>query len=130
MPVAALWGVRAETRKPASRSRRHRTWPPWSPWQPRARLPGAVAGQLLRSPRVARTARRGRGRDGLEEPAALRFLPDAAEALIGVGELVQASRRLDPFEKRAAQKARSSFTAACICTVSGPDPEQRRGGFR
>ena len=55
-----------------------------------------------------------------EEPAALRFLPDAAEALIGVGELVQASRRLDPFEKRAAQKAWSSFTAACICTVSGP----------
>src|SRR5262249_59565112 len=36
---------------------------------------------------------------GFEEPAALRFLPDAAEALIGVGELVQAGGPPAPFQR-------------------------------
>src|SRR5215472_4112069 len=49
---------------------------------------------------------------GFEEPAALRFLPDAAEALIGVGELVQAGRLLDPFEKRARALERPWARAA------------------
>jgi len=49
---------------------------------------------------------------GFEEPAVLRFLPDSVEALIGAGDLVQASSLLAPFEKRARALSRSWAVAA------------------
>lgn len=53
---------------------------------------------------------------GFEEPAALRFLPDAAEALIGVGDLIRASCLLDPFERRARALQRIwALAAASRC---------------
>jgi DNA-binding NarL/FixJ family response regulator len=49
---------------------------------------------------------------GFKEPCVLRFLPDAAEALIGIGDLLQASRLLAPFEKHAQALERSWAMAA------------------
>jgi DNA-binding CsgD family transcriptional regulator len=53
---------------------------------------------------------------GFEEPCVLRFLPDAAEALIGIGDLAQASRLLGPFENHArALKRIWALAAAARC---------------
>lgn len=49
---------------------------------------------------------------GLGEPAALPFLPDEAEALVGVGELDAAERRIAWLEERGAALARGSALAA------------------
>jgi DNA-binding CsgD family transcriptional regulator len=49
---------------------------------------------------------------GLGEPAALPFLPDEAEALIGAGELEAAARRIEWFERRGADLGRKSALAA------------------
>ncbi len=53
---------------------------------------------------------------GFREPGALRFLPDAAEALIGIGDLVRASSLLAPFETRARALDRAwALAAAARC---------------
>jgi DNA-binding CsgD family transcriptional regulator len=49
---------------------------------------------------------------GLGEPAALPFLLDEVDALIGVGELEAAARRIDWFERRGADLGRKSALAA------------------
>jgi DNA-binding CsgD family transcriptional regulator len=49
---------------------------------------------------------------GLGEPAALPFLPDEAEALIGVGELDAGARRIEWFERRGTDLGRTSALAA------------------
>ncbi|MEX2204156.1 MAG: LuxR C-terminal-related transcriptional regulator [Actinomycetota bacterium] len=49
---------------------------------------------------------------GIGEPAALPFLPDEAEALIGVGELDAAARRIEWFERRGTDLGRKSAIAA------------------
>jgi DNA-binding CsgD family transcriptional regulator len=49
---------------------------------------------------------------GLGEPAALPFLSDEVEALIGAGELEAAARRIEWFERRGADLGRKSALAA------------------
>ncbi len=56
------------------------------------------------------------GAGTFNEPGSLRFLPDEAEVLIGIGDLDQASRLLSPFEERAEMLGRAwAMAAAARC---------------
>jgi DNA-binding CsgD family transcriptional regulator len=54
-----------------------------------------------------------RAKAGLQEPGALRFVPDEIEALIALGELGQARRLLEPLEERCRTLGRASVGACC-----------------
>jgi DNA-binding CsgD family transcriptional regulator len=63
---------------------------------------------------------------GVAEPGVVRFMPNAIEALIGLGEFEEASRLLAPFDERARSLDRVSARAAaarCRATLAAAHGE-------
>ena len=69
--------------------------------------PGAAVEALLPAAEHAR-------REGIAEPGAMRFVPDAVEALAAAGRRAEARNLLDWYESSAARLGRSSALAAAV----------------
>ena len=66
---------------------------------------------------------------GVREPGSMRFVPDAIEALIGLGRLEEAEALLDRHEERARRRTRASAlaaTARCRGSSRGDTRRPRR----